>query len=81
MRKKKLIYAVLALLTLGFTACQQEEDFAPQGGEAQEIRLATRATAFDGDNDGFTEGQVRINICFVFYVLVLSVITRFLSFR
>ena len=36
MRKKKFTYAVLALLTLGFTACQQEEDFAPQ---EQEISL------------------------------------------
>ena len=39
MRKKKFIYAVLALLTLGFTACQQEEDFAPQGGN-DEIRIS-----------------------------------------
>ena len=36
MRKKKFIYAVLALLTLGFTACQQEDDFVPQ---EQEINL------------------------------------------
>ena len=36
MIKKKLTYAVLALLTLGFAACQQEEDFAPQ---EQEINL------------------------------------------
>ena len=36
MRKKKFIYAALALLTLGFTACQQEEDFVPQ---EQEINL------------------------------------------
>ena len=40
MRKKKFIYAVLALLTLGFTACQQEDDFTPQGGE-KELRIAT----------------------------------------
>ena len=40
MRNRKFIYAVLALLTLGFTACQQEEDFAPQGGNGQEIRIA-----------------------------------------
>lgn len=39
MRKKKFIYAVLALLTLGFTACSQEEDFAPQGG-GDEIRVS-----------------------------------------
>ena len=36
MRNRKFIYAVLALLTLGFAACQQEEDFAPQ---KQEINL------------------------------------------
>ena len=59
MIKKKLTYAVLALLTLGFTACQQEDDFVPQ---EQEIRLATRATAFDGNNDGFTEGQI-MTVC------------------
>ena len=36
MIKRKITYAVLALLTLGFAACQQEEDFAPQ---EQEINL------------------------------------------
>lgn len=36
MRKKKFVHAALALLTLGFAACQQEEDFAPQ---EQEIKL------------------------------------------
>ena len=36
MIKIKLTYAVLALLTFGFTACSQEEDFAPQ---EQEINL------------------------------------------
>ena len=39
MRKKKFIYAVLALVTLGLTACQQEEDFTPQGGN-DEIRIS-----------------------------------------
>ena len=59
MRNRKFIYAVLALLTLGFTACQQEEDFTPQGGVgAQEIRLATRSTTYDGNDDNFAEGQV-----------------------
>ena len=32
MIKIKLTYAVLALLTFGFTACSQEDDFTPQGG-------------------------------------------------
>ena len=36
MIKIKLTYAVLALLTFGFTACSQEDDFAPQ---EQEINL------------------------------------------
>ena len=47
MRNRKFSYAALALLTLGFAACQQEEDFAPQGGE-KELRIATRATTIDG---------------------------------
>ena len=62
MIKIKLTYAVLALLTFGFTACSQEEDFAPQGGNGQEIRIATRATTFDGNNDSFTEGQI-MTVC------------------
>ena len=44
MRKKKFIYAVLALLTLGFAACQQEEDFAQQGGN-DEIRVSFTSDA------------------------------------
>ena len=59
MRNRKFIHAALALLTLGFTACQQEDDFTPQGSVSeQEIRLATRSTTFDGNDDDFTEGQV-----------------------
>ena len=44
MRKKKFTYVALALLTLGFAACQQEEDFALQGQE-QVLRIATRSTS------------------------------------
>ena len=54
MIKKKLTYAVLALLTFGFTACSQDEDFAPQ---EQEIRVAfttdaikTRVNPLEGGN-------------------------------
>ena len=54
MRKKKFIYAVLALLTLGFAACQQEDDFVPQ---EQEINLnitaggvLTRVNTLEGGN-------------------------------
>ena len=39
MRNRKFIYAALALLTLGLTACQQEDDFVPQGG-SDEIRVS-----------------------------------------
>ena len=39
MRNRKFIYAALALLTLGFAACQQEDDFVPQGG-SDEIRVS-----------------------------------------
>ena len=58
MRRREITYAAIALLTLGFTACSQEEDFAPQGGDGQEIRLATRSTTYDSNDDGFTEGQI-----------------------
>lgn len=44
MRNSKFIYAVLALLTLGFTACQQEDDFTPQGGN-DEIRISFTSDA------------------------------------
>ena len=44
MRNRKFIYVVLALLTLGFTACQQEEDFAPQGGN-DEVRISFTSDA------------------------------------
>ena len=54
MKKRKWILAALAL-TLGFTACTQDD--TPEVLE-QEIRLATRATTYDGNDDNFTEGQV-----------------------
>ena len=64
MRNRKFIYAALALLTLGFTACQQEEDFAPQG---QEIRVAFTTDAIQtrvntlGTGDVWDNGdQVKI---------------------
>ena len=44
MRNRKFIYAALALLTLGFAACQQEEDFTPQGGN-DEIRISFTSDA------------------------------------
>ena len=54
MRNRKFIYAALALLTLGFAGCQQEDDFAPQ---EQEINLnitagsvQTRVNTLEGGN-------------------------------
>ena len=60
MRNRKFIYAALALLTLSFTACQQEEDFAPQGDNESEIRIATRSTTYDGNDDDivFAAGEM-----------------------
>ena len=55
MRNRKFIYTALALLTLGFTACQQEEDFAPQVGEEQELRIATRSTSDVNAAESFTD--------------------------
>lgn len=39
MIKRTITYAVLALMTLGFAGCQQEEDLTPQGG-SDEIRVS-----------------------------------------
>ena len=39
MRNRTITYAVLALMTLGFAGCQQEDDFTPQGGD-DEIRIS-----------------------------------------
>ncbi len=67
MTKRKITYAVLALLTFGFTACSQEEDFAPQGGNGQEIRIAFTTDAIQtrvntlGTGDVWDNGdQVKI---------------------
>ena len=64
MIKKKLTYAALALLTLGFAACQQEEDFAPQ---EQEIRInfttdaiQTRVNTLEGGNVWENGDQIKI---------------------
>ena len=43
MRNRKFIYAALALVTLGLTACQQD-DFTPQGG-GDEIRISFTSDA------------------------------------
>ena len=54
MRNRKFIYAALALLTLGFAACQQEEDFAPQEQD-QVLRIATRSTSDAGTTETYTD--------------------------
>ena len=54
MRNRKFIYVALALLTLGFAACQQEDDFAPQGQE-QVLRIATRSTSDVNAAESFTD--------------------------
>ena len=66
MRNRKFIYAALALLTLGFAACQQEEDFTPQGGN-DEIRISFTSDAIQtrvntlGTGDKWENGdQVKI---------------------
>lgn len=53
MTNRIITYAVLALMTLGFAGCQQEEDFTPQGGE-KELCIATRSTAAEGTTETFT---------------------------
>ena len=53
MRKKKFIYAAIALMTLGFAACTQEDDFAPQG-EPQEISIRTRTADSGSETEPFT---------------------------
>lgn len=54
MRNRKFIHAALALLTLGFAACSQEEDFAPQEQE-QVLRIATRSTSDVSAAESFTD--------------------------
>lgn len=52
---KTFKYIALATIALAFTACSQEEDFAPQGGEVQEIRIATRSADNTGATETYTE--------------------------
>ena len=54
MRNRKFIHAALALLTLGFAACQQEDDFAPQEQD-QVLRIATRSTSDAGTTETYTD--------------------------
>ena len=54
MINRKYIYAVIALLTSGFTACQLEDDFIPQEQE-QVLRIATRSTSDESAAEAFTD--------------------------
>lgn len=57
MRKKKFIYAALALMTLGFTSCQQEDDFTAQGGN-DEIRVSFTTDAIQTRVNTLDTGDV-----------------------
>ena len=52
---KTFKYILLTTIALAFTACSQDDDFAPQGGEAQEIRIATRSADNTGATETYTE--------------------------
>ena len=52
---KTFKYIALATIALAFTACSQDDDFAPQGGEVQEIRIATRSADNTGATETYTE--------------------------
>ena len=52
---KTFKYIALTTIALAFTACQQDDDFAPQGGEVQEIRIATRSADNTGATETYTE--------------------------
>ena len=60
MRKNRTLACLLAALALTLTACNNE-DMVPDDG-TKEIRLATRATTYDSNDDGFTEGQI-MTVC------------------
>ena len=50
---------LLSACSFLLSSCQQDEDFAPL---EQEIHVATRATTYDSNDDGFTEGQI-MTVC------------------
>ena len=61
MRRKLTLLAAIPILLMGLSSCSHDDDpIVPTGG--QEIRLATRSTTYDGNDDNFTEGQV-MTIC------------------
>ena len=57
MRRKLTLLAAIPILLMGLSSCSHDDDpIVPTGG--QEIRLATRSTTYDGNDDNFAEGQV-----------------------
>ena len=54
MRRKLSYWALALLVPLGFVSCSQEE-VAPQGGDAQELRIATRSTSDESVAEAFTD--------------------------
>ena len=61
MRRKLTLLAAIPMLLMGLSSCSHDDDpIVPTDG--QEIRLATRSTTYDGNDDNFTEGQV-MTIC------------------
>ena len=61
MLRKLTLLAAIPILLMGLSSCSHDDDpIVPTGG--QEIRLATRSTTYDGNDDNFTEGQV-MTIC------------------
>ena len=57
MLRKLTLLAAIPMLLMGLSSCSHDDDpIVPTDG--QEIRVATRATTFDGNDDDFTEGQV-----------------------
>ena len=54
MIKKLTLFAAIPLL-MGLTSCQQDEDFAPQGGEEHVLRIATRSASDEGAAETFTD--------------------------
>lgn len=61
MRRKRILLAAVPMLLMGFSSCSHDDDpIVPTGG--QEIRLTTRATTYDSNDDGFTEGQI-MTVC------------------
>lgn len=57
MRRKLTLLAAVPMLLMGFSSCSHDDNpIVPTDG--QEICLETRATTYNSNDDGFTEGQI-----------------------